>query len=113
MLRWVIWLLVLGNVGYFAWSQGYLDTLGLKPAEQREPQRLAQQLRPEALRLLNGPKADAEPQAPAEPPAPALAATPEPTPAPLPAPAPLVPEPQPAPAAAAVAPVAATSGPRA
>jgi len=113
MLRWVIWLLVLGNVGYFAWSQGYLDTLGLKPAEQREPQRLAQQLRPEALRLLNGPKADAAPQAPAEPPAPALAATPEPTPAPLPAPAPLVPEPQPAPAAAAVAPVAATSGPRA
>jgi SPOR domain len=59
MLRWVIWLLVLGNVGYFAWSQGYLDTLGLKPAEQREPQRLTQQVRPEALRLLNGPKADA------------------------------------------------------
>ena len=107
MLRWVIWLLVLGNVGYFAWSQGYLDTLGLKPAEQREPQRLAQQLRPEALRLLNGPKADAEP------PAPALAATPEPTPAPLPAPAPLVPEPQPVPAAATVAPVAASNGPRA
>ncbi len=65
MLKWVIWLLVLGNAGYFAWSQGYLDTLGMKPAEQREPQRLAQQVRPEALRLLNGPRPEAVPSTPA------------------------------------------------
>lgn len=58
MLKWALWLLVLGNAGYFAWSQGYLDTLGLKPAEQREPLRMTQQVRPEVLRLLNGPRAD-------------------------------------------------------
>lgn len=63
MLRWVVWLLVLGNAGYFAWSQGYLHTLGLKPAEQREPQRVTQQVRPEALRLLNGPRAETAPVA--------------------------------------------------
>lgn len=77
MLKWAVWLLVLGNAGYFAWSQGYLNTLGLKPAEQREPQRLAQQVRPEVLRLLNGPRAETPPATPA----------PKPTPAPAPAPA--------------------------
>ena len=103
MLKWALWLLVLGNAGYFAWSQGYLETLGLAPAEQREPQRLAQQVRPEALRLLNGPRAESA-QAVAAPapatvpaaaaaPAPATAATPQPAPtavetaAPAPAPA--------------------------
>jgi len=86
MLKWAVWLLVLGNAGYFAWSQGYLNTLGLKPAEQREPQRLAQQVRPEVLRLLNGPRAETPPATPA----------PKPTPAPAPAPA--------APVAAAVTP---------
>ena len=86
MLKWAVWLLVLGNAGYFAWSQGYLDTLGLKPAEQREPQRMAQQVRPEVLRLLNGPRAETPPATPA----------PKPTPAPAPAPA--------APVAAAVPP---------
>mgnify|MGYP006161528271 CR=1 FL=1 len=29
MLKWVIGLLVLGNAGYFAWSQGYLAPMGL------------------------------------------------------------------------------------
>ncbi|PZO14262.1 MAG: sporulation protein [Burkholderiales bacterium] len=89
MLRWVVWLLVLGNAGYFAWSQGYLSTLGLKPAEQREPHRMAQQVRPEALRLLNGPRADTAPAAIAQPvatnpPATAPVATPiEPAAAPV------------------------------
>lgn len=118
MLRWVIWLLVLGNLGYFAWSQGYLDTLGLKPAEQREPQRLTQQVRPEALRLLNGPKADAAPEvASVTPPpatAPVTAATPTPAPEPVPAPqAPQAPVSEPIPAAPSVAPLAASNGPRA
>lgn len=63
MLRWAIWLLVLGNAGYFAWSQGYLQPLGMKPVEQREPQRMTQQVRPEALRLLNGPRAETAPVA--------------------------------------------------
>ena len=76
MLKWVIWILVLGNAGYFAWSQGYLATLGLAPAQQREPQRMEQQVRPELLRLLNGPRAETEiatatqTQAPAAAPAP-------------------------------------------
>lgn len=118
MLKWAVWLLVLGNAGYFAWSQGYLDTLGLKPAEQREPQRMAQQVRPEVLRLLNGPRAETAPvvAAPAQaaelPAAPAALAPPvaPPTPAPI--------APEPAAAASVPAPpptvaVAAGNGPRA
>lgn len=57
MLRWVAILLLLANGCYFAWSQGWLgawgDSLGFKPAQQREPQRLEQQIRPEALRILS------------------------------------------------------------
>ncbi|WP_382152891.1 SPOR domain-containing protein [Hydrogenophaga sp. ANAO-22] len=96
MLRWAVIVLVLANAGYFAWTQGYLGGLGLAPIEQREPQRLAQQLRPEALRLLNGPKgtpADTatapEPETAAPPPAlpaPAVEAAPTPPAAPTPAP---------------------------
>jgi hypothetical protein len=105
MLKWAIWLLVLGNAGYFAWSQGYLEQLGLKPAEQREPQRLAQQVRPEALRLLNGPQAEAAlpVSPPAVPPTPAVAAPP--------AAAPVVPVT--APASLPTVAVAAGNGPRA
>jgi len=77
MLRLVIWLLVLANAGYFAWTQGYLAPLGLAPVEQREPERLQAQLKPEALRLLNGPRVEAPAPAPALPPA----ATPAPAPA--------------------------------
>jgi len=107
MLKWVIWLLVLGNAGYFAWSQGYLDTLGMKPAEQREPQRLAQQVRPEVLRLLNGPRPEAVPSTPA-PVAPSTVVA-----APVVA-APSLPEPAvPAPVNPPTAVVAPGSGPRA
>lgn len=63
MLRLVVWLLVLANAGYFAWTQGYLAPLGLAPVEQSEPERLQAQIKPGALRLLNGPKGSA----PAEP----------------------------------------------
>jgi hypothetical protein len=55
MLKWAIWLLLAGNVGYFLWSQGHLDSLGMAPQEEREPERLQGQVRPEVLRLLNGP----------------------------------------------------------
>ena len=115
MLRWAIWLLVFGNVGYFAWSQGYLGTLGLKPTEQREPQRLTQQVRPEALRLLNGPKPDAAPAvvgvSPPQESAPAPTQTA--TPAPQPVPAPSAPEPEPVPAAPTAAAPTTSNGPRA
>ncbi|MDP2368706.1 SPOR domain-containing protein [Rhodoferax sp.] len=53
MLRFAVLSLLLINGLYFAWSQGLLRAYGFAPAEQREPQRLAQQLRPEAWRLLN------------------------------------------------------------
>jgi len=46
-------LLLLANGVYFAWSQGLLRAYGFAPAAQAEPQRLAQQVRPEALRLLS------------------------------------------------------------
>ncbi len=52
MLRLLVLLLLLGNAGYFAWSRGTLAPYGFAPAVQSEPQRLAQQLRPEALRIL-------------------------------------------------------------
>ncbi|MEK9803667.1 MAG: SPOR domain-containing protein [Curvibacter sp.] len=52
MLRLVVLLLVLLNAAYYAWSQGMLRSYGWAPAEQREPQRLEQQLRPQAIRIL-------------------------------------------------------------
>jgi len=52
MLRLLVLLLVLANVGYFAWSHGALASLGMMPAVQTEPQRLATQIRPEAIRIL-------------------------------------------------------------
>jgi hypothetical protein len=52
MLRLVALLLLLANGVYFAWSQGLLAAWGLAPVQQSEPQRMQQQLRPEALRVL-------------------------------------------------------------
>lgn len=52
MLRLLVLLLLLANGAYFAWVQGYLLPWGFGPAQQAEPQRLAQQLRPEAARVL-------------------------------------------------------------
>ena len=52
MLRLVVLLLVLVNGTYFAWSHGLLRPYGWAPAEQSEPQRLKQQIRPEAIRVL-------------------------------------------------------------
>jgi hypothetical protein len=52
MLRLVVLLLLLANGAYFAWSRGYLLPWGAGPAQQAEPQRLAQQVRPDAIRIL-------------------------------------------------------------
>lgn len=52
MLRVVVLVLLLLNGAYLAWSQGWLSGLGYGPAQQREPQRMGQQIRPEALELL-------------------------------------------------------------
>jgi hypothetical protein len=52
MLRLFVLVLVLLNSAYFAWSQGLLRGLGFAPAQQTEPQRLNQQIRPQDLHLL-------------------------------------------------------------
>lgn len=56
MLRLLALLLVLGNAGYFAWTRGLLAAYGFAPTSQTEPQRLAQQIHPEAMRLLTPPE---------------------------------------------------------
>ncbi|MCX8521606.1 MAG: SPOR domain-containing protein [Rhodoferax sp.] len=53
LLRWLALLLLLVNGAYFAWSQGYLQPVGLGPATQSEPQRLAQQIHPQAIQRLS------------------------------------------------------------
>jgi hypothetical protein len=57
MLRLVVLVLLLANGGYFAWRQGLLADYGFAPAAQAEPQRLTQQIRPEAMRLLTASEA--------------------------------------------------------
>ena len=52
MLRFLVLVLLLANGAYFAWSQGFLRTQGLGPLQESEPQRLAQQIQPEAVRIL-------------------------------------------------------------
>jgi len=54
MLRLIVLLLLLANGAYFAWSQGLLLAWGLGPAQQSEPHRLRQQIRPEAVRVVSG-----------------------------------------------------------
>ncbi|MEO6018234.1 MAG: SPOR domain-containing protein, partial [Polaromonas sp.] len=52
MLRLLVLLLVLANAGYFGWTHGLLAPYGFAPVTQSEPQRITQQLHPEALRIL-------------------------------------------------------------
>jgi hypothetical protein len=52
MLRLTVLVPLLANGGFLAWSQGFLLPWGLGPAQQSEPQRLQQQVRPESLRIL-------------------------------------------------------------
>ncbi|WP_198971221.1 SPOR domain-containing protein [Xylophilus sp. ASV27] len=63
MLRILVLLLALANGLYFAWSQGALQAYGLAPAQQSEPQRLQQQIRPELLRVVTAEEARASAQA--------------------------------------------------
>ena len=53
MLRLLVLLLVLLNAGYYAWSHELLRAYGLGPLQQEEPQRLNQQIRPEALVIVS------------------------------------------------------------
>lgn len=64
MLRRLLFLLLLANIVFFAWSQGWLAGLiGLRPDAQREPERLARQVRPETIVVLPPAPAAARPAA--------------------------------------------------
>jgi hypothetical protein len=52
MLRSFVLLLLLANGVFFAWSQGYLKAYGYAPVAPNEPQRLAQQIKPENIQIL-------------------------------------------------------------
>ena len=58
MLRFFVLALLLANGVYFVWSQGYLRAWDFAPAQQAEPQRLAQQLKPENVRILKAGEAN-------------------------------------------------------
>jgi hypothetical protein len=66
MLRMLVLALLLANAAYLAWTQGLLAASGFAPVRQAEPERLALQIRPEAMLLVT--------PGPARPPA-RLAAT--------------------------------------
>lgn len=53
MLRFIVLVLLLCNGAYFAWTQGLLQGLGFGPAVQTEPQRIGQQIKPEAIQVLS------------------------------------------------------------
>ena len=57
MLRLVAIFLLLANIGYYAWSGGWLRSWVMAPIEQSEPQHLAQQIAPAALRIIPVPGA--------------------------------------------------------
>jgi hypothetical protein len=52
MLRLVVLVLMLLNMGYLAWGQGWLLPYGIGPTSQREPERLARQIHPEAIHIV-------------------------------------------------------------
>ncbi len=73
MLRRLVFLLLAANLLFFAWSQGWLGGLiGVRPDAQREPERLARQVRPQTIVVL--PPAPAASAGPIAAPASAAAA---------------------------------------
>ncbi|GIX24844.1 MAG: hypothetical protein KatS3mg122_2075 [Caldimonas sp.] len=81
MLRLLVLVLLLANLGYYAWTAGHLHGLVSISPSPREPERLQRQVRPELVQIHTAPQATA----PSQPEA-ASAAEPQDAPA-LPAPA--------------------------
>jgi len=53
MLRGLVLLLLVANLAFYSWSQGWLTwAVGVDPQGDREPQRLDRQVAPEALKLI-------------------------------------------------------------
>lgn len=65
MIRFAIVLLLLANAGYYAFSQGMLRSLGWGPEDPSEPERVQQQVKPDALRILTPQEAQQAQQQPA------------------------------------------------
>lgn len=65
MLRTLTWVLLALNLAFFSWAQGWLRPLGWGPVEQREPQRLAAQIRADELRVAEPGSAAPSPGRPA------------------------------------------------
>ncbi|MBC7994803.1 MAG: hypothetical protein H7Z15_16350 [Rhizobacter sp.] len=65
MLRLLVVVLVLANLVFYAWTQGLLDNVvGVRSHGDREPDRLARQVRPEVIRVLSPASAVAASEAP-------------------------------------------------
>lgn len=89
MLRTLVVILMLANLAFFGWTQGWLtEVLGLSPDGDREPQRLAMQVDATALRVLAPSPVVAGSAVAAAPPTPAAAPIPAPEASEPPAPAP-------------------------
>ena len=52
MLRLLVAVLLLANLGLWAWSTGALQALGLAPQQERDPARVGQQVRADAVQVL-------------------------------------------------------------
>ena len=52
MLRALVAVLLVANLAFWAWSSGALEGLGLAPSHERDPARLSEQIRPDAVRVL-------------------------------------------------------------
>ena len=54
MLKWLLIVLIAANAAFFAWTQGWLDSVvGVRSIGDREPGRLAQQVRPDSVVILS------------------------------------------------------------
>ena len=51
MLRWTLALVIVANLLFLAWRQHWLAPLGLAPMPEGEPERLQQQVHPDAIVL--------------------------------------------------------------
>jgi hypothetical protein len=53
VLKALVALLLLANLAFYAWTEGWLDgVVGVRAIGDREPERLARQVRPEMIRIL-------------------------------------------------------------
>ncbi len=75
MLRLIVLALLLLNVGYFSWGQGWLRPYGWGPTDDREPQRFQQQIHPRSITLISDKEA-AKLLTPAVPAVPAVSSVP-------------------------------------